>query len=992
MSNEVPRASLFESHRTTRTIARVLLFIGGLAATAVGCAWMGTSHSVRFNGYQTEREMGRLPPLPTLANGMNELRAYWGMEDVGQSPDDDYTVGEKRSKEVDALWDRAEAAERDGNLRLDRELLRQYLQRTGIARDVWFNPSSRQQRRNSAIDRLEALSALDRGSSASSVQAYLNARCGHDGDKPVAEEIQLALDLAESDINLRDNVAYLRAAELYRQKDFEKAAHAFSALAHEYPHSEKREASLFMAAVAVMKTSQTYTPTGGDEAHLHEGERKSVDTPSVAPVDPAWHNSFAAFKRLMTEYPHGQYLSDARGWLAYLMLRHNDRAGALVEYYRLLADKHDENARIEAAFSLTLVRHHASDEEMSRVEKQLEKEPDAALAYAYHNIYNYAIDAGDSFPPYDHEEIKDYKGNVEYEAQRRRDEEREKDWKRNRAWTGRKELSRVLNFSRRLIASHPNLAVGGGFALRAAQASVELGDNETAAQFAHRAVQSRISSDERAQALWTYGEAEHRLHHFESARKSFQTLLRDYPKSRLIEGARRTLAMIAEDAGDIDGALEQYIALDYSIDVAYFVDVLMTTEQLAGFIQRHADSPKTNELTYALGLRYLRANRWDVARKTLARVRTAGVPDYSIYSSGSNCLKAGAVPTNCVDPKQTNFDAQDKPMINPSLVMRDVQTANDLEALERTVNQAEGDEAKAEAFYQLASYQYEASSLLFYNPIAWSGGRYWNLSQIAGTGRYRVANESQILWNHMQEHERLARSLRIYLEVVRRFPRTRAARDSLYTAAVCHERLSNYNPYWRDIYEAGLHAGSRMVTYSDVKAAYPGYQLPRGTYGWQPSTRTVNGGSGWVPPPERIQHPTRTARLKLLALSLADHLESFWNEKGRRWLTAMTILVAVWFTGRVATQNRKRLRARIARLRIQHAKQVVSYPWSAMFWIDPMEAGHREKVKQFLKDSRTEFWELARDGKSRPILLRNILSHSLLIGLLLSLSWTLHFG
>jgi hypothetical protein len=39
-----------------------------------------------------------------------------------------------------------------------------------------------------------------------------------------------------------------------------------------------------------------------------------------------------------------------------------------------------------------------------------------------------------------------------------------------------------------------------------------------------------------------------------------------------------------------------------------------------------------------------------------------------------------------------------------------------------------------------------------------------------------------------------------------------------------------------------------------------------------------------------------------------------------------------------------------------------------------------------------EFWELARDGGTRPILLRNILSHSFLAGLVISLFWFLHFG
>src|SRR6266850_1070136 len=174
MSTEALDARISKKRNVTGITLRVLLFVFTLAATAIGCAWMGTSHSVRFNDYQTEREMGRLPPLPTLANGMNVARAYWENEDVGQTPDDDYTVGEKRTKEVDALWDRAEAAEKDGNLSLDRDLLDEYLKRTEIARDVWFYPSARQLRRNSALDRLDALGSLDRGSNASNVKAYLN--------------------------------------------------------------------------------------------------------------------------------------------------------------------------------------------------------------------------------------------------------------------------------------------------------------------------------------------------------------------------------------------------------------------------------------------------------------------------------------------------------------------------------------------------------------------------------------------------------------------------------------------------------------------------------------------------------------------------------------------------------------------------------------------------------------------------------------------------
>ena len=159
-----------------------------------------------------------------------------------------------------------------------------------------------------------------------------------------------------------------------------------------YPHSEKREAALFMFAIATMKTSIAYTPTSGDEAHLHEGEGKERHEMIT---DDAWHNAFSGFKRVMAEYPRGRYFNNARGWIAYLMLRKDDRAGALIQYYRLLSDQNDENARTEAAYSLEMVRHHATEYELSRVEAELADEPQVALTYAYHSIFNYSIDPGE---------------------------------------------------------------------------------------------------------------------------------------------------------------------------------------------------------------------------------------------------------------------------------------------------------------------------------------------------------------------------------------------------------------------------------------------------------------------------------------------------------------------------------------------------------------------------------------------------------------------
>jgi TolA-binding protein len=965
------------SQTLKRIVAAVLLSFAVVTATAFACAWGGTTNSVRFHISLTERDLGRLPPLPTLARGINTIRVSW--EEYPDLDDADFRE-EEPAGGADDVWDRAVEAEKEGKLSELRTLLQDYLERTKIERTI-AEPTDRQKRRNSAIDRLDALSALDRGSKSSRVVAYLAARHHYDANTPA--EIDDALSQIDSDVNLQDNVAYLRAAQLYREEKFEKAANAFRKIADRYAKSEKREAALFMAAVARMKASAAFSPTSGDEAHLHEYGSVSERKRHPVEIDEAWHAALAGFKRVLTQYPRGRYGDDARGWIAYLLLRKDDRAGALIEYYRLLADRESQNTRIQATFSLEFVRHHASDEELVRVERAIADEPEVALAYAYHNIYNYSIDPGDAYPVF---ETEDANGNGDSEARWRQGSEFIEEWEADREQVAQRQRERILNFSRRLMERYPKLSVGGAFALRAAQASVELGRNEEAAQFVRRALQSGLSADDRKQALWTFGVAEHRLKHFSSARERFSELLRDFPDTDLTKGARAHLAMIAEDSGDIDGALEQYLAMNYSHDVSYFIDVLMTPEQLAGFIERHQDSPELNELTYALGVRYLRANRWDEARATLAKVRTAAL--HQSISWVANCVRNSR---ECVDPKGGDFNSHDAPIISTRMIMRDVQTANDLERLERTVNEAKDGEAKAEAMYQLASYQYEATSLLFYNPIAWTGGRYWNLSYLASQNNYRATNESQTLFSYMQEHDTIARALKIYLEIVDNFPKTRAARDSLYTAAVCHERLAQYNDYWRGIYGAGLHAGSRFVNYKDVKAAYPSYQLPRGTFGWQPATRTVNDGPGWAAPPKPVPRSSRLARIKFLLEGYINPIVMFWNQTGRRGLSLLTIMIAMAFTCRIATQNRKSLRPRLRRVRSRNAQLEKVEPKPEMFWTNASDELWN-RAGFFLKKVLLEFWELAQDANSRPVLVRNILSHSFLAGLILSLLWTVHFG
>src|SRR5262249_15126613 len=148
-----------------------------------------------------------------------------------------------------------------------------------------------------------------------------------------------------------------------------------------------------------------------------------------------------------------------------------------VEYYRMLSDQSDESAQLEAIRSLKAVRHHATDGELSRVEMELADEPQVALTYAYYSIFNDSLDPADlSYP--DFEEINDANGDYNAKASSRLHNERVREWDKNRADTGRQTVYRILTFSRRLMNRYPKLAVGGAFALRAAEASLEFGTTD----------------------------------------------------------------------------------------------------------------------------------------------------------------------------------------------------------------------------------------------------------------------------------------------------------------------------------------------------------------------------------------------------------------------------------------------------------------------------------------------------------------------------------
>lgn len=1005
--------------------ARISLGIVAAAAVAIGCGWSGPSESVRFSGYGLSdmRSYERLPPL-SLKPAAPKRIDYGSNEYTNEQE-----AEQRREKELAALWEKAigHGAVRE-KLEQARHELRDFLQKSELEQDDWWeqNSLSIQEKRNTAIDLLDALSALDHGTSAQNVHAYLTARRAYDEgysnlsgepphdyyQKPTPEEeasreaareaeqkaaydkLQSALDAVPRDRNLDDNVAYLRAAMLYLGDEFEETARAFKALTVAYPRSEKREAALFMSALARLKLSNSYR---SDDANA-----LSTD-PCADCRDEAWTEARTLFRRVTDEYPHGRFQVDARGWLAFSSLRVGDYADALANYYRLLGDESNPRGRAEALRSLSMARSHADEDALRRLEDDLSDEPSVALTYAYHNLYNYTarFNAYDYTLPEDEQDDSDSQTS-EYSPARER--EREKRRVRMMQADEQKEIRRVGQFVTRMLRRYPNAATSADFLLRAAGVNLASGEPRAAHELAVRALARGASGEAREDAYWIKGVAEYRLREYDAARRTLNKLVGENSQGRLTKQTRILLALLAEDASDLGGALEQYLLLGYQEDAAYFIDVLMSPEQLAAYIARHPESAHLDELNYALGVRYLRAGRYADAREAYARVRTSPQGDAAwVYDSTANCNKYDVDYSEdkpCESPKMANYNTE--PGIRERWVLRDLKTAETLESYERAVETAQGDEAKAETLYQMASFLYE-SDLLFYNPAAWGGDRYMNLTQLDASHSYRLPNEAQMLWNYSQSHDMAARALALYLEVVRRFPDTRAARDALYTAAVCHIRLAGYNPYWRTAYDNGLYAGARLVSLADVRAAYPDYRLPRGTYGWRPSTRTVNGGPGWDALPKPPPRPTRAARVKLLLAAWQPALFESANEWLmwlRHWLTVALLFAAALVAGRVATRTRRQLRVQLARHPPQRQQErpteltesapTAPSPWATTegaipTWLEQLVNQLRPHAAVLYARLRRPVEPLLHDAPGRAALVSNALSHTILIVLLFEL-------
>jgi len=306
-----------------------------------------------------------------------------------------------------------------------------------------------------------------------------------------------------------------------------------------------------------------------------------------------------------------------------------------------------------------------------------------------------------------------------------------------------------------------------------AEISLRMNRPAEAHRFAVKAISHRAKNDDADLSSFVLGTLAMRKGRFLEARTFYRRIANRKQAGYLAGGAKENLAIIAERTGNLPEALDLYDDLGYDQDFAYLADARMTTRQLAAYVRRpHAR--RKSVLVYTLGMRYLRDGKWNRAEATFARLtnqqrRKLTAPG---FKWGFDWVRDQG---GLQDPKAT---------------------LKALRHLENAAKRARGSEAKAQAMLDMANYYYSHRYLLLYSIPLWLGERA-NSIAYSWNGDVATKADDLALARHHDEHECFAHTLAICREIVRKYPRTKAAAHAAYRGACAAERLANMSQYMR---------------------------------------------------------------------------------------------------------------------------------------------------------------------------------------------------
>lgn len=600
-------------------------------------------------------------------------------------------------------------------------------------------------------DRVEVLQQVLRLGAPTRLGDYVRARNRFErGDlwPAYVERIRDAMAAIAADPRagfLRPHALYTIAIIDWNERPDAHTARLFADCAKLYPRSPRAESALIMAA-------RTYLYDRED------GER-------IPKTD--LEQGRACATMLLVKHPQSRFNADALGWIArveYLMGRYGS---ARIFYRRQLAAGGPQFGTTESIGDCYLAQSRR-DLQLATYLRQYAAQPSSKLKSIAARYVLLAVD---------HLGEKDI---VPLCRMLRGDVGLLRPYLECRLYftdAAPEELTNLVRLSEAALRVHPRAELGAAILARLSEIAYLRKDYRAALQFARRAMRRRAGrSADLDLALYVQGSALNKLGCRSAARRSYETLIRRYPNSRLVGGTRENLALIYERDGLLSRALTQYLALDYSDDVAFMLDVRMPPKQIESFIRSCPRQSQRALAVYALGMRYLRRNRFNLALNWFGRLTQrqrlglAGLVGHSgdwWFSRGDDEWLR--------DPKRT---------------------ALDLRRLHAAYRSARGKERKARAVYALASYYRAQGNLVLYNYSLWKGSRaadygfYWN---------YDVESAvDKAAWKrHCYEHESLARTRALCLEILRRYPRTSVAARAAYTAATCCFRLSDFNDWWR---------------------------------------------------------------------------------------------------------------------------------------------------------------------------------------------------
>ncbi|MBS1715424.1 MAG: tetratricopeptide repeat protein [Armatimonadetes bacterium] len=727
----------------SRALVTKALAAGSVLATVALAAWVAACYgdnvdSVHFYGSfgEPDVDFGRVPQKWMAPGWNNEVRRGGTKYGWEQQEVYDERLGLEAFGDGLDEWDDQGPARFAKKVRAARNREVQNDFKTAV--DMYGETAETRSLKSFVQDRKELIrEGLD--SDDLGVGTYLRERYLIEfGNPKEKERAVLALRNLKAGTRLRPHVEYaVAAATVY--PDRRSRAEAFVKVADLAPKAPRAESALVMAARSWLEDAS--------------GER-----PDVVQGEPV-------LRRLLRQFPETRFRGNVLGWLARCRAGQGDAQGALALYVRqsassdpseawkghaALAERAESEGRIAAAvvhgirqrsLEVPIVSQRESAKELRRLFRSLTSDQSADVQRAVRSDPTLV-------GPYLTFRLEDTAMDVRQE--------------RN-----------LLRFAASCLNGARN--VGPDAFPRLAQLAYDCGSYSQGLRWARAGRSARGRSKDRA--LYCEAACLSRLGRRSEALRVFERLYRRGPEPYVKQSTAENLALLHEKVGDPVRAFALYDEWGYEDDAAVMADAVLTPKQLERAARTVKDPARRTVLEFTLAMRYFRIGEYRNAHRILASMpqplRTRG----------------GLSKDRFLSMREYVYDGEPPKIVDP---LADVDA---LWALRQKAEAAHGQEARAEALYDMARYVHDRRNLMFYSPGLWEGRRatsfsvFWNPRVNTGAWGRKVRA-------YGYEHECYAHVVRLCEELVERCPRSNLVPKALYTAGVAAERLSRFNTWW----------------------------------------------------------------------------------------------------------------------------------------------------------------------------------------------------